>query len=306
MKDLVLISKPNEIQPINVDLFSRFLEFIDVKEATAKTYSKCINQFFRWIRDNSIDSPKRQDVLNYREHLKKELQLKPSTIQTYIISLKQFFKWIEAEGIAKDITKNIKGAKVSREFKKDYFTAEQIKNIISQDLSKRDRAIISLAVTGGLRTIEILRANIEDLRTLGNKTVLYIQGKGRDEKTEYVEIPLKVEQYIREYLATRKYKNNNSPLFTSESHRNNEGRLTTKSISRLIKEAFIKAGYNSERLTAHSLRHTTATLNLIAGASLEETKEYLRHANINTTMIYAHHLKRANNNSAERVSSQIF
>lgn len=59
-------------------------------------------------------------------------------------------------------------------------------------------------VTCGLRTIEVVRADVEDLRTLGSKTVLYVQGKGKDEKSDYVIITREVEKAIRSYLATRK------------------------------------------------------------------------------------------------------
>lgn len=304
MNDLI-INNQQQALTIQSDLFKSFISFLDTKKATSDTYARCIKQFINWTIDNNIINPVRADILAYREHIKSHL--KPSTVQTYIISLKQFFKWLEAEGLGKDITKNIKGAKVDREFKKDYFTSTQIKEIINQEeLNIRDKTIISLAVSGGLRTIEINRANIEDLRTLGDKVVLYIQGKGRDEKTEYIEISSQLEKLIREYLKTRQEVSPSSPLFTSESHRNTEERLTTRSISRLIKEAFIRAGYNSPRLTAHSLRHTTATLNLLNGASLEETQEYLRHANINTTMIYAHHIDRQKNKTSERIAGLIF
>lgn len=300
-----LTIRENNQVAISNDLFNMFLSFIDTKKTTSETYIRCIRQFIKWTKENNINNPTRQDVIAYRDYLKSHL--KPSTVQTYIISLKQFFKWLEAENQGKDITKNIKGAKVNREFKKDYFTSSQIKEIIAQeDLTLRDKTIISLAVSGGLRTIEISRANIEDIRNLGAKTVLYIQGKGRDEKTEYIEIPEQLERLVREYLKTRQEVSPSSPLFTSESHRNTEERLTTRSISRLIKEAFIRAGYNSPRLTAHSLRHTTATLNLLNGASLEETKEYLRHSNINTTMIYAHHIDRQKNKTSERLAGILF
>ncbi len=66
------------------------------------------------------------------------------------------------------------------------------------------------------------------------------------------------------------------------------------------------AGLDSERLTAHSLRHTAATLNLLAGGSVQETQQLLRHSNIGTTMIYAHNLERAANNSEARIAAALF
>lgn len=303
MNDMILL--PQNKLSVENQLFKSFLSFVDVKGATSETYTKCVRQFFKWLQAEGISNPARADVIAYRNHLR--ATRKPSTVQTYMISLKQFYKWLEVEGIAQDITKNIKGATLDRDHKKDYFTSAQIKNILNQEgLSLRDRAIISLAVAGGLRTIEISRANIGDMRPRGENMVLYLRGKGRDEWTDYVEIPEQVETMIRAYLGTRDKKDPSSPLFASRSNRNTEERLTTRSISRLIKGAFQAAGYDSDRLTAHSLRHTTATLNILAGATLEETQEYMRHANITTTMIYMHRVGREKNESSARLAKALF
>jgi integrase/recombinase XerC len=82
--------------------------------------------------------------------------------------------------------------------------------------------------------------------------------------------------------------------------------MTTRSISRIAKDKLVNAGFNSDRLTAHSFRHTAATLNLLAGATIEETQQLLRHTNSSTTMIYAHHLDRMRNNSENRIANVIF
>jgi len=73
-----------------------------------------------------------------------------------------------------------------------------------------------------------------------------------------------------------------------------------------VKKAFKASGYDSDRLTAHSLRHTAGTLNLLNGGSLEDTQQLLRHSNINTTMIYLHHIDRAKNQSEERIAGALF
>jgi integrase/recombinase XerC len=82
--------------------------------------------------------------------------------------------------------------------------------------------------------------------------------------------------------------------------------LYTESISRIIKTHFRNVGMNSDRLTAHSLRHTAATLNLLNGGTLEETRQMMRHTSINTTMIYNHAIERAKNNSEKRTAFAIF
>ena len=170
---------------------------------------------------------------------------------------------------------------------------------------------MSLMVTTGLRTIEIVRANIEDMRTISidletSFTALYIQGKGHKERTDYVKLSPKVEDAIKAYLTARGKAKEEEPLFSSLSNRDSNERMTTRSISRIVKDHLLQAGLDSDRLTAHSLRHTAGTLNLLAGGSLEETKQLLRHTNINTTLIYSHALERARNTSENRITDAIF
>jgi len=178
-------SEHNTIQTAGFggDLFYRFVSFIDAKPATVATYKRAIKQMFKYFAEQGITTdPTRENIIAYREHLKETL--KPSTVQMYIIAAKMFFRWAEGEGICKNVADNIKGAKLNREHKKDYLTSGQIGDILqgidrSTRQGKRDYAILFLMVTGGLRTIEVSRANIEDLRSVGDSTVLYIQGKGK-------------------------------------------------------------------------------------------------------------------------------
>ncbi|OIL92423.1 integrase [Oenococcus oeni] len=111
---------------------------------------------------------------------------------------------------------------------------------------------------------------------------------------------------MRAYLKVRGSVEDAAPLFASTSNNNEGGRMTTRSISGIAKSALRRAGFDSSRLTAHSLRHTAATLNLLNGGSLEETQQLLRHRNLNTTMVYLHHLKRAKNQSEARIGNAIF
>ena len=166
---------------------------------------------------------------------------------------------------------------------------------------KRDFAIINLLVRTGLRTIEIQRANIEDINQSGGVSKLHIQGKGRDTKDEYVLLTQSSLKPIMDYLQHREEAKDTDPLFTSISDRNNGKRMTTRSLSRIVKGALIDAGINSKRLTAHSLRHTAITTALLAGASLQEVKTMARHADINTTLIYSHNIERGTNGAEYKI-----
>lgn len=290
------------------EFFSRWIAFIDAKPKTIETYKRAIKQFIYYLSDNNINQPTRTDILVYREYL--SINHKPTTVQSYIMAVKQFFKWTAQEGLYPNIADNIKGAKLDNGFKKDYLTSKQVKKLlttINTDTLKglRDYSMLLLMVTTGLRTVEVERSNIEDLRTVGDFTALYIQGKGHDEKLQYVKVEEPVEEAIRAYLKVRGKAAATEPLFASIANRNAGKRMTTRSISRIAKDNMVSANLNSERFTAHSLRHTTATLNLLNGGTPEETMQLLRHSNLNTTLIYSHALERAKNNSEARVTRAI-
>ena len=298
-------------QTVGAELFSRWTSYIDAKPKTVETYTRAIRQFFYYISVNGITRPTREDIIAYRDSLKTDKR--PATVQSYLQAVKLFFQWTEQEGLYPNVAAHVKGAKLdsSKGFKKDYLTSKQVNRLLGNiDIStlkgKRDYAILSLMVTSGLRTVEVVRANIEDIRSVADFTVLYIQGKGHEERTDYVKLAEPVEDAIRNYLTIRGKANSKDPLFISIAHRNGGERMTTRSISRIAKENLVAAGLESDRLTAHSLRHTTATLNLLNGGTVEETQQLLRHTNINTTLIYSHALERAKNNSEVRVAKAIF
>lgn len=311
MSEIITIDR-GEIRPqdITEELYTRWTAYIDASDKTIQTYTRDLRRMFRYFGEHGIRQPQREDIISYRESLKAE-GLKPTTVQNYITAARLFFQWTEQERIYPNVAEHIKGAKLSREHKKDYLTSKQVKNVLSgidrsTPTGLRDYAILALTITGGLRTIEVSRADIGDLRTLGDDTVLYIQGKGREEKAEYVRVSPPVEKAIRDYLRTRKDTDASAPLFSSTSNNSRGGRLSTRTISGICKGSMVEAGYNSERLTAHSLRHTAVTLSLLADKKLEEVQQFARHKNIATTLIYAHALDKAKNSCTDAISGAIF
>jgi len=310
MTDLV-IRQTTELQnrTLSEDLFQSFLSYLDASPKTVETYTKAIRQFYKYIEERNLAQPTREDVIEFRDNLREDH--KPTTVQNYITALRLFFQWTETAGLYPNIAQHIKGAKLTKEHKKDYLTSSQVKAILrridtSDTQGRRDFAIIALMVTGGLRDIEVSRANIEDLRTLGDSVVLYIQGKGREDRSEYVKVMPEVERAIRASLSDRKDTEGRQPLFVSLSNNSKGERISTRSISGIVKTSFRRAGYDSDRLTAHSLRHTAVTLSLLGGRSLQEAQQFARHTNISTTQIYAHNLDRAKNDCEKTIAKAIF
>lgn len=297
------------------ELFLEWGKHIRGADRTKDTYIRNTKQFIMYLYERGINRPQEQDVEDYLDFLMQEH--KPATVNSYRQGIRAFFRWTEKQGLYPDIAKDVKGQKVDSGHAKEALTARQARTLLdSVDRStlkgKRDYAMLALMLTAGLRTIEVIRADRGDLRTKTNpKTgedflALYVQGKGRTDKKEYVKVAPQVEEALTEYLTARGAVNAEEPLFTSTAHRNSGQRLTTRSISRVVKEQLVSIGLNSDLYTAHCLRHTTATLNLLGEGTLQETMELMRHKNPETTLIYAHNLDRAESQSEARVAGAIF
>lgn len=311
MKSEITIRDPAPLQDqrITNKLLEDYTAYIDAAPATVRTYAGAVKQFAMYLQEQGIDRPSRETLIAYREQLK--TYCKPTTVQNYIEALKIFFSWTAQRGLYPNIADHVKGAKISTEFKRDYLTAQQLKKLLSRidqstEQGLRDYALVVTMITGSLRTIELHRANIADLGTAGGFTVLYLQGKGREDKAEYVKIPEETETAIRAYLKTRKAAAPEEPLFTSLSNNSKGSRLSTRTISGIVKSYLVKAGYNSSRYTAHTLRHSGITLSLQGGNTLQETQQYARHKSINTTLLYAHNLNRADSKCADTIAAAVF
>lgn len=298
-------------------LFARFMDYADVKATTLQGYTVAIRHFMRWLSAQGIKQPTREDVKAYKEHLETATNengkpFKPGTQARYFRACKLFFKWTASEGFYPNVADNLKAAKIRQDnTHRDALEESDVKRILdsidrSTEQGKRNYAIVLLCITGGLRIIEVQRADIEDIKTIAGQPVLFIQGKGRDEKDEYKKLCPALYDAIKDYLAARGAYKKNDPLFTGTSNRAREQRITEPGISRIIKNVLVSAGYDSDRITAHSLRHTSVTLLLKSGATLQQAQHHARHADPATTGIYAHNIERAKDQSEQKIYNQIF
>lgn len=312
MNEMMILNQSSlQAAAFSKDLFGRFIEYCEVKQTTLQGYMVCIRQFMKWLQANEIRQPQREDVRAYKAYLDSQ-NFSAGTRAQYLRAVKHFFKWTASEGFYPNIADNIKGAKVRRDnTKKEDFSEEDIKTILasidrSTEAGKRDFAMILLSVTGGLRIVELQRADIQDIATIKGQKVLYIQGKGRDEKDEYTKLIPEVAEAIEDYLQSRPPFRKNDPLFTGTSNRGRGQRMAEPSISRIIKNVFRNAGFDSAKLTAHSLRHTSNTLLFKSGADLFTVQKHARHSDPATTQIYLHAFEREKDRSEQNIYNQIF
>lgn len=274
-----------------------FLKSLDIRDSSKATYKRQLKEFISYCIQNNVTVPERETILLYKDYLKNDKNLSSFTIGGYLTAVRKFFEWLESVKKYPNIAKNIKGPKRRRGFKKDCLTKEQAKKLLdSIDRTKlsgmRDYAIINLMLRTGLRTIEIIRANREDINRQANEHVLYIHGKGRDSKDEIVLLTQSTMSPINQYFAARGKVFDEDPIFASHSTKNFGKRLTTRSISRIVKNRLKYINLDDARLTAHSLRHTAVTFSLLAGATPQEARIMARHSDINTTLVYAHNINR--------------
>lgn len=246
-----------------------------------------------------------------------KVNCKPNTIAQYLRSVCQFFRWTAANNLYPDIAANIHAPKVSHDtHRKEALTPADVLTIEksiaqkaqertasaadaekdragkmqrSTEQGKRLYAMYLLAVTAGLRTVEISRANVKDLVIKNGSAWLYVWGKGRTEPDQKKPLAPEVAAAIKDYLQSRTDNpTGNSPLFVSTGNRSRGKRIATTTISTMLKQAMQEAGFDSERITAHSLRHTAGTAVQELTGDIYTTQKYMRHANPATTEIYLH------------------
>lgn len=311
------------INQFSSEYFERFFELCDVKKKTIENYKTFLKNFAKWLQGDNIPeedriregepilNPTREDIKAYKEYLSKE-SFSIGTKQQYFQAVKVFFKWLSCEGMYKNITEGFKSFKVrTTETQKEAFTEEELQQILcsidtTTPKGKRDKAMLLLAITGGLRIIEIMRADVGDIKERNRQKVLFIQGKGRDSKDEYIKIIPEVDEALQDYLSTRGDVKKNEPLFTGTSNNGKGTRITETSLSRLFKTIFKECGFNSDRLTAHSLRHSSNTLLFKSCSDIYKVQKHARHSQIQTTERYIHSFEREKDTSEQEIFNQLF
>ena len=292
------------------ELVRRFVEAQDVAPSSRATYGRQLRQFCLWLQDTGLasrmDTLRREDILAYKDYLEKSGK-SAYTVSGYLVAVRRLFAWLESEKVYPDVTRGVKGAKKARGFRKDCLTPTQVREALDAiDRSTleglRDYALVNLLARTGLRTIEVSRADLGDLRQESGAAVLWIQGKGRDTKDDFVLLVDDTLKPLRKWLRARGPLTQHAPVFCSLSPKNYGEPLTTRSISRIAKNALLRAGMDSERLTAHSFRHTAVTLAIKGGASLEQAQAMARHSDPRTTQVYFHNVSRVEAGAEKYIS----
>lgn len=284
-------------------LIDEFLEYLEIEKncskLTIRDYRHYLKTFAIWHQEHlgsSLENLSLSDVRRYRVYLANRMDDKGATLKRvtqnyYIIALRSFLRFL-----IKNDHKTLEPSKIdlpkteSRSLK--FLEKEQVDRLVtSVDTSKeegiRDRAILELLFSTGLRVSELVRLNRDQINL--ERREFGVIGKGG--RARIVFISDRAAEWIKNYLNERKdaYK----PLFIRYSGAINEEnngermRLTSRSIERLVKK-YVRATRLPVDATVHTLRHSFATDLLHNGADLRSVQEMLGHKNISTTQIYTH------------------
>ncbi len=282
------------------NLKRQFLEYMEIERGaslnTVSNYDRYLSRFFEFIKSDSLKDITDDSIREYRLYLNRQpgihvrgqssATMKKNTQNYYLIALRRFLKYLMKRGIQAISPDAIELAKI-KERHLDLITVEELNRLLKapdkDDLkSLRDRAILELFFSTGLRLSELCSLN-RDLDL--SKDEFSIRGKG--EKVRVVFLSDSAKSAIRDYL--KKRTDTDEPMFVQHARNKGQsgGRLTQRSIERIVKHYAIKAGI-SKKVTPHVIRHSFATDLLSNGADIRSVQMMLGHANIATTQIYTH------------------
>ncbi|HKY73727.1 MAG TPA: tyrosine-type recombinase/integrase [Patescibacteria group bacterium] len=285
-------------------LSKEFLEHCDIErnlsKLTIRDYAHYLERFCDWLENAKISDLQNfhlQELKKYRVYLSQFVGLDDRTLsrttQAYhIISLRSFFKWLIKNDLPVLSPEKIdlpKGESRSMKF----LTIDQVRRLLGQPLisSKtglRDKAMLELMFSTGLRVSEVVSLNREQVDT--KRKEFGVIGKGR--KPRVVFLSDDSARWIEKYLDSRddfwnpvfiRYSKKKSDI-TSDGE---EMRLTARSVQRIV-DMYCRKAHLPIKITPHGLRHSFATDLLINGAGLRDVQEMLGHKNISTTQIYTH------------------
>ena len=295
MKEISIMKQFNILE-----MEDRYLEYIDVSENTLYTYNVAIKQFALYLKEKGIVNPERRNVIDFRDSLKENHSV--STINTYLIALRNFFKFLQYEGIYKDITENIKNLTDTNLHKRDALTADECKKLLNEAKDLREKTIVALTLSCGLRANEVVNIRISDFEVKNGTIILYVLGKGRSGKQDYVVVPDMVMDIIREYS---KAYGITDYLFVSVSRNNTGNKLTTQSIRRIVNKMYERSNLKTDKITLHSLRHSFGTIAIQNGENIRDVSKAMRHKSLDTTSIYLHDLEMINNKCSNTVTDKV-
>ncbi len=262
-------------------------------DATIGTYRRSLNEFERWfVLEEGRFNFTTEGVEQYKAYLTNERELSGASVSTYLTALRRLCQYlVDIEAMAANPALAVKGNRRPHGHTRKMLAESDVEKLFdavnsSQVIVKRDRAIIHLMLYAGLSEIECARADRKDLDQTLLGWSLRVQGKGRTDKDQQIELDPPVVEALNSYLEARRDLRPDSPLFVTHSRKKTGDRIQTRTMRKRINMHFREAGIKRPGITPHSLTHTAARLWLNDGHSVEQVRRRMRHGSLDTTMIY--------------------
>jgi integrase/recombinase XerD len=275
-----------------------FLSYLRVERGLAQNtilaYGRDLKRFAEFLRKRHkqrLEDVTREDVVDFLSNLYKE-KLDSRSVARYLVSLRGIYKFAMMEGMVNaDPTENLESPKI-RNSLPTYLRVEEINKLLeAPDLATpiglRDRAMLEVFYSTGLRVSELLNLRISDI----DMRIGCVRCIGKGDKERLVPIGRKAIEAVEQYLAQGRPKfarpssppPHNQVLLLTKIGR----RLSRVGIWKILHDYGVRLGLRG-RLTPHKLRHSFATHLLERGADLRSVQLMLGHADISTTQIYTH------------------
>lgn len=287
------------------DFINQFIHFLSAEKNasshTCRCYQRDLREFEEFLKGQEIQQTSevsldwsQVDRITIRKYLSVLYRKnKKSSIARKLSTLRSFFRYLVREKLVPtNPAKIVSTPKVEKPLPKTLTVDETFKildssvphmEMISDNEAQfrisRDRAILELLYSSGLRVGELVGLDLKHLNI--NLGIVRVMGKGKKERI--VPVGEKAIEALRSYLRSRGDPDSEEPLFLNSRG----GRLTSRSVERLVKK-YTRASGIIRTVSPHSLRHSFATHLLDAGADIREIQEMLGHASLSTTQRYIH------------------
>jgi site-specific recombinase XerD len=283
-----------------------FLDWLEIEKGLSsksqENYSRFLKKFLDWLKINKFENLKPHElspdhIWQYRVFLARQYlpkthkSLKKTTQNYYLIALRAFLNYFAERDILSLPAEKIKLAKDKNDREVRFLNIEQLEKLlsapnVSTTSGLRDRAILEIFFSTGMRIAELVALNKEQIKIKPSMEELELSIVGKGSRIRTVYFSKRSLYWLQKYLETRKDKE--KALFINyRSKKNTSLRLTSRSIEKMVKKYDVLSGIPLTT-TPHVLRHTFATDLLTQGVDLRTIQEFLGHKNIAATQIYVH------------------
>lgn len=291
------------------DILLDYIEHVEVEGGrsvnTARNYTLYLDRFIEFTDNIEVEKITTETIRKYRLwlnrfHNERDEELATITQYYHLIALRGFLTYLSKRDIESLSSEKIELPKIARK-QVTFLHYDEIERLIdtvntNTESGLRDKAIIELLFSSGLRVSELINLNRDHINT--TRREFMVRGKGQKDRPVFISENASI--HIENYLSAR---TDNLPALFINYSRNNKSetsgnfrRLNARSIQRLVTKYARLAGI-TKHVTPHTMRHSFATDLLMNGADIRSVQVMLGHSNISTTQVYTHvtdeHLKEA-------------